>query len=413
MRKRLLFPLLLTFYFIACSSCFSAEKGNVKNSTSSSQKVDHSISKASSTSGSPVPLPEWAMGGFVRPKGINPVIVPDKNSTFFCPMSQKMIHWEAEDTFNPAAAVKGDQIILLYRAEDNFGKGIGRRTSRLGYASSTDGIRFKREAAPVLFPGGDDQSVHEVPGGCEDPRVAVTEDGLYVLLYTQWNRLCPRLAVAQSRDLKNWKKSGPAFEEAYGRKFYNFRSKSASIVTCIKNGKQVITKVNGKYWMYWGEQKVYAATSDNLTDWYPLLDEKGGLKVLFQPRPGFFDSELTECGPPAILTNKGILLLYNGKNLRGENRDKRFTPDVYSAGQALFDAKQPDKLLKRLDVPFFRPVEAFEQSGQYPAGTVFIEGMAFFKGKWYLYYGCADSRVGVAVFDPEKPAPADPMPEIK
>lgn len=40
--------------------------------------------------------------------------------------------------------------------------------------------------------------------GCEDPRVAVTEDGLYVMLYTQWNRKQARLAVATSRDLQIW-----------------------------------------------------------------------------------------------------------------------------------------------------------------------------------------------------------------
>ena len=37
-----------------------------------------------------------------------------------------------------------------------------------------------------------------------------------------------------------------------------------------------------------------------------------------------------------------------------------------------------------------------------------------FKGdgtyKWYLYYGCADSKVGVAVYDPKRPAKADPLP---
>jgi predicted GH43/DUF377 family glycosyl hydrolase len=43
-------------------------------------------------------------------------------------------------------------------------------------------------------------------------------------------------------------------------------------------------------------------------------------------------------------------------------------------------------------------------------GTVFIEGMVYFKNKWYLYYGCADSKVGVAVYDPKRPAKADPLP---
>ena len=42
------------------------------------------------------------------------------------------------------------------------------------------------------------------------------------------------------------------------------------------------------------------------------------------------------------------------------------------------------------------------KSGQYPAGTTFVEGLVPFRGKWFLYYGTADSFVGVAVYDPER-----------
>jgi predicted GH43/DUF377 family glycosyl hydrolase len=38
-----------------------------------------------------------------------------------------------------------------------------------------------------------------------------------------------------------------------------------------------------------------------------------------------------------------------------------------------------------------------EITGQYKAGTTFSEGLVYFKGKWYLYYGTADSFVGVAI----------------
>lgn len=49
--------------------------------------------------------------------------------------------------------------------------------------------------------------------GCEDPRVAMTEDGTYVMLYTAWNRNIPRLAVAVSKDLKKWTKHGLALRK--------------------------------------------------------------------------------------------------------------------------------------------------------------------------------------------------------
>lgn len=254
----------------------------------------------------------WVLGPFVRPEGANPVISPQPTSCY-CPMQKQQVKWEESDTFNPAATVKDGKIVVLYRAEDNSAQGIGKRTSRIGYAESTDGVTMTRLDTPVLFPAEDNFKGIEWPGGCEDPRVAITEDGLYVMLYTAWNRKTPRIAVATSRDLKNWTKHGLAFEKAYDGRFTKIASKSASILTKVKKEKLVIDKVDGKYFMYWGEYAVHAATSDNLVDWYPVLDEKNELKKLARPRKGHFDCQMTECGPPAIRTKKGIVLLYNGK----------------------------------------------------------------------------------------------------
>lgn len=342
----------------------------------------------------------WAWLDFERASDV-PVLAPDSTVRFFCPMAQDSVAWMESDVFNPAATVKGDSVVVLFRAEDNSATGIGSRTSRIGYATSADGVNFTFDRTPVLFPADDSQKELEWPGGCEDPRVAMTDDGTYVMLYTQWNRKMPRLAVATSTDLKTWEKHGPAFAQAYEGRFADDFSKSASIVTRLDGDRQVIAKINGKYWMYWGEKFVNVATSDNLVDWTPMLDENGELLKVIEPRDGKFDSELTECGPPAVLTDKGILLLYNGKNAGGDNRDPRYTANTYCGGQALFDAKDPARLITQLDEPFFIPEADFEKSGQYPAGTVFIEGLAYHKGKWFLYYGCADSRVGVAVRDAE------------
>ncbi|MBC7401457.1 MAG: hypothetical protein H7289_16075 [Mucilaginibacter sp.] len=354
-------------------------------------------------------LPAWALGGFVRPAGKNPIIAPDADATFTDPMSNTSIHWESNDTFNPAAAVIGGKIVVLYRSEDKSGINIGMRTSRLGYAISKDGLHFTRKTEPVFYPGDDSQKEFEWPGGCEDPRVAVTDDGTYVVFYTQWNRKVPRLGAATSKDLIHWEKHGPMFQDAYNGKFFNIASKSASILTETKHDKQVIAKVNGKYFLYWGEQHVYGATSTNLVDWAPLIDDKGDLLILASPRKGYFDSDLTECGPPAILTDKGVVLLYNGKNHPGNGGDIRFNGNSYCAGQMLFDKADPTKLIARLDVPFLRPMQPFEKNGQYVNGTVFIEGMAWLKHKWYLYYGCADSRVAVAIYDPARRGEGDPI----
>lgn len=341
---------------------------------------------------------QWAWLGFERPEGVNPIFSPDAGITFQCPMRHKKVAWEAGATFNPAATVYKGKVVVLFRAEDALSEGIGSRTSRLGYASSADGLHFIKEAKPVFYPDpADNQIANENPGGCEDPRVAQTEDGLYVLLYTQWNRKKAQLAVATSRNLKKWKKYGPVFAKAKVKDIGSMKyTKSASLVTKLKDGKLVIARINGKYWMYWGEYFVNLASSDDLIHWQPVTDANGNVLKIMTPRKGYFDSMLTECGPPAIVTDKGILLFYNGKNSPSSG-DKRYGGGAYCAGEALFSLDDMTRLVDRLDNPFFYPEADFEKSGQYKAGTVFIEGLVPFKGKWFLYYGCADSHVGVAV----------------
>lgn len=93
---------------------------------------------------------------------------------------------------------------MLYRAEDNSATGIGKRTSRIGLAESEDGIHMKRRKTPVMYPDKDNMKEYEWEGGCEDPRVTMTEDGLYVMAYTSWNRKVARLCIATSHDLVKW-----------------------------------------------------------------------------------------------------------------------------------------------------------------------------------------------------------------
>ena len=178
-------------------------------------------------------FPDWAWTDFKRPEGINPIISPDTTTKFYCPVSKTWVAWESNDTFNPGATVYDDNIVVLYRSEDKSGVGIGKRTSRLGYAWSKDGINYERLSEPVFYPDNDDQIEREWPGGVEDPRIAMTEDGLYVMIYTQWNRKTARLAVATSRDLKKWEKHGPAFAKAYDGRFNDNFTKTASIITRV------------------------------------------------------------------------------------------------------------------------------------------------------------------------------------
>lgn len=49
-----------------------------------------------------------------------------------------------------------DQIHLLFRAEDGVGDWIGAYTSRIGHATSTDGITFAGQLTSVLYPADDE-----------------------------------------------------------------------------------------------------------------------------------------------------------------------------------------------------------------------------------------------------------------
>ncbi len=344
----------------------------------------------------------WMLGPFQRPADAQPIIAPLATTTFQDPMSGRKVAWESMATFNPAAIVMDGKVHVIYRAEEKLGeKEIGGHTSRLGLALSIDGFQFEREKQPIFYPANDTQKNYEWTGGTEDPRIVETSDGLYVLTYTQWNRDVPRLAVATSKDLRIWEKHGPIFENWKEGKYHNTESKSGAIVTELKNGKLVAAKINGKYWMYYGVPHIWLATSDDLVNWEPVENHEGNRVPVLSPRPGFFDSWLVEAGPPPILTKDGIVVLYNAGNSQPVGV-KNLGNRVYTGGQALFDPKEPWKLRDRTDEPFIQPELPFEKSGQYPEGTTFLEGLVYFNGSWLLYYGTADSMVGVVSAPAEK-----------
>ena len=339
----------------------------------------------------------WVAGWKKPPQ--NPILGPDTSLQFVNPHTGMLSRWAAADLFNPAAVLKGDSMYLLFRAEDDPGAGLGYRNSSIGLAASADGHHFVKRSSPVLYSSPDDGlAMYDHPGGCEDPRVLMHPEGGYVMLYTSWNRDIARLSAAYSPDLINWRKEGPVFEDAYGGRFKDLWSKSGSVVGRLDADNQTVAvQINDKYWMYWGDVHTHIAFSDNLLDWTPLLDEQGDLRKVMSPRKGHFDSNLTEPGPPALLTPKGIWLIYNGRNEPIDSlRDPNLAPGTYCAGQALFSADDPARLIARQEQPFLCPDLPHERSGQYAAGTTFAQGLVKKEGKWLLYYGTADSMIGLA-----------------
>ena len=329
----------------------------------------------------------WAILPFIKADSVNPILLPGENS-FVCPILKKEVKWEKKDVFNPAVVVREDKVYMLFRAEDTIGKYAG--TSRIGLASSEDGLHFTKMPQPVLYPDNDSLKIFEWEGGIEDPRLVESEDGRYIMTYTAFDGTTARLLLATSTDLVHWIKQGTVLQG----KYKNTWSKSGAIVAQQRGTKIVATKINGKYWMYFGDTNLFVATSDDLIHWTPL-EENGALKSVLVPRPGYFDSRLVESGPYALLRDKGIVLIYNGMNL-DKGGDPSLAQGAYCAGQALFDKRDPSKLIDRLEQNFLKPDTPYEMAGQINQ-VCFVEGLVMFQDRWFLYYGTADSKIGVAV----------------
>ena len=349
----------------------------------------------------------WAMLGFEKVDSVNPVLVPGTN-TFVDPITKKSIAWEAKDVFNPAIVVRHDTLFMLYRAQDKIGLPGG--TSRIGMATSIDGLHFTKLSNPVFYPLNDSLKKYEWQGGAEDPRIVEDEQGIYYMTYTAYDGNLARLLIASSKDLIHWNKHGSVFTKAFNGKYLNLWSKSGSIVSKYVDGKIIATKINGKYWMYWGDQNIWAATSTDLINWEPVemvsnekppITLKGQalnmplLKIVVPTRNKMFDTDLVESGPPAMLTDQGILLIYNSRNLKNIG-DTSLPDGTYTGGQVLLDKNDPTKIIKRLDHYFFKPDKPYELTGQVN-NVCFLEGLANYQGKWFLYYGTADSKIAVAV----------------
>jgi predicted GH43/DUF377 family glycosyl hydrolase len=286
--------------------------------------------------------------------------------------------FESAGTFNPAVIATPHGIVMIYRAQDKQG------TSRLGYASSADGVHFSRRAEPVLSP----ETPYEKDGGVEDPRIVKIDDSYY-LTYTGYNKVDAQLCLAKSSDLLHWQRLGVIMPANRGR--WN--------VHWTKSGAILNQRVNGHYWMYFlgdardNGNQMGVAYSDDLVHWTEPLDHP-----ILRLRPGRFDSKVVEPGPPPVIApnGSGILLVYNGAD------DKL----VYRTGWALFDKSQPDHLLARSEEPLFAPELPWEKQGQVP-NVVFVEGMLPFAVNqavqskpphaWTFYYGGADQNVGIAI----------------
>ncbi len=283
----------------------------------------------------------------------NPILEPVKSNS-----------WESQSVFNAAAVYGNGLVHIVYRAmgSDNV--------SRLGYATSADGLNIKeRFSQPIFNPVN-----HAERDGCEDPRLTVIGDQC-LMAYTAFrNHDYPVIFQISltSINLKdffnrewNWKERTLPFP--------GVRNKDAVILPC---------KVDGKYVMFHRiEPSICVAYSEDLKTWH-------GFKSIMEPRDKMWDSQKIGAGGTPIELNEGYLFIYHGVD----------EAKHYSLGAALLDKNNPEKVLYRSEKPILTPCETYECVGDVP-NVVFSCGNVHIDDNVIVYYGGADKVLCAASYE--------------
>lgn len=267
--------------------------------------------------------------------------------------------WESRYVFNPAVIRLGGRVHIFYRAmgEDMI--------SRLGYASSKDGYHIdERLQHPVFEP-----TVPNEKHGCEDPRLTELE-GKCVMTYTAYGDIYQIGITSISIKnilMKRWE---------WGERFYPFPN--------VRNKNAVIfpRRVDDRYVMYHRlDPAIYIAYSDDLRTW-------NNTKLVMRPRSDLWDCvKIGATGPP-IEIDEGWLLIYHGVDARR----------TYRLGVAILDKEDPERVIYRSKDPILEPNEDYERFGFVP-NVVFSCGVILLDGQLLIYYGGADTVIGVATFN--------------
>jgi len=296
--------------------------------------------------------------------------------------------WEMKATFNPGAVYADKRIHLLYRAIG------GDDVSVLGYAASDDGVNItdrpaepafvppvlikrieasERLAAPVAYCSGGGWN-----GGCEDPRITLIDNVVY-LIYTAfdgWGSIRIALSSISLDDFLNkkwdWKK--PALISPPGE--------------IQKNWMLFPEKINGKFAL------LHSISPNILVDYFDTLEDlENGRRFVASNRtivshPERWDSFVRGAGPPPIRTRLGWLLFYHAIDAR--------EPGRYKLGAMVLDLHDPTRILYRSRRPILEPDAHYENNG-FKSGVVYSCGAVVKDGELYVYYGGSDSVTCVAI----------------
>jgi beta-1,2-mannobiose phosphorylase / 1,2-beta-oligomannan phosphorylase len=295
---------------------------------------------------------------------------------------------EAWGVLNPAAARGRDGDLYLFPrlvAKGNYSR-IGK--ARVGF----------REHVPVgvtrlglaLEPAETSEQK-----GVEDPRITfVPRLDLYLMAYTAFGPGGPRVAIAASADLDHWERYGLA---EFGGSFDGYDNKDAAFFpepVAGPDGDSVYAllhrpanAVRPGIWVS------FASAAEVERDPTRIASLRSHRPVAFPERA--WEALKIGAGPPPIRAHGGWLLIYHGVSGRLHERLDLQPAVRYCAGAMLLDADRVWHVAERMADPLLQPETAEETDGIVP-NVVFPTAIDENGAARYVFYGMADSRIGVA-----------------
>ena len=293
---------------------------------------------------------------------LNPILVPDESNW-----------WESKAVFNCSVLYDGNIIHMLYRAIGEYDNYV----SRIGYASSNDGLSFARKKKPVIYPELDYESY-----GIEDPRLMTIEDETYVtyVVLSNYVKNNPSIytALAKTEDFSHYERLGiitvPGSEDKDVVLFPKFSKGALSYMMLHRPSTWVGPQYNTD------KPSIWIAEGDLITNYK-------NHSILVKPEQSWEELKIG-VGVPPIRTKNGWLVIYHGVN----------SDHFYSAGAFLLDINEPCRILGRTKVPLLTPEEDYEIKGDVN-NVVFPTGACILDNKLFVYYGAADKVCCVATAD--------------
>jgi predicted GH43/DUF377 family glycosyl hydrolase len=271
---------------------------------------------------------------------------------------------EVGGVLNPGAVRGPDGELYLFPrlvAKGNYSRiGIARvRFNDAGDPAGVErlGIALEPEAGYELRTGG---------GGCEDPRVTLVEPlKRYIMTYTAFSPLGPRIAMAESEDLFHWKRLGLAtYAHWHGIELGNVDDKDASLFPVA------IPDSTGRLELGMLHRPLFAGTRPKETARHPGmrdvdLDRESiwisycppALKSRAPDQLGKFTSHhrlatpvspwerlKIGAGTPPILTKHGWLIVYHGVSELPVTEWRSFSVLLGRSDGALKAASSPNSL---------------------------------------------------------------------